>query len=95
MTEKMVLTPYDITGKSEIEVRCTVYDRLLTLIQTKEQTEDETLKIAGKDTLFDIVAGAYLKHVNAIRNKDTSPVSVPAYIEEKVHKLFAEKGDNE
>ncbi len=88
MGKEVVLAPYDITGKGEPEVRCEVYSRLLTLINTKEQTEDKTFEIAGKDTLFNIVAGAYLIFVKE------GAKAVSSYIEAVVHKLFTEKGDD-
>ena len=84
---KIVLTPYSIEGKGEQEVRCVVWDRLIRLISRKDVTSnvssvEETLEIAGKDTLFDIVAGAFL----AFAKEDTEAVS--RYIESKVHELF-------
>lgn len=90
MTAKVTLTPYDLMGKSEPEVRCVVYSRLLKLTQEKNVSLDEsfvekTFEIAGKDTLFDIVAGAYYVFVTEGVN------AVSVYIEKAVSELFITK----
>ena len=85
-----VLTPYDITGKSGIGVCAVIWRRLYKLASAKSMSWDEagieqTFEIAGKDTLFHIVAGAYRIFVK----EDIKAVS--AYIEKEVHKLFVEQ----
>lgn len=61
MNGKVTLAPYDITGKSEIEVQAEVWSRITKLNQSKEPGQS-AFDLIGADTLFYIVSDAYLAY---------------------------------
>lgn len=83
MDEKSTLTPYDIMDKTEQQVRCEVYDRLLRVIQRcGTWSTEEVIANIGQDTLFNIVTDTYLVYVN------NGASASHTYIEKAVHELF-------
>ena len=89
MKKKLTLALYDIAGKTEQEVRCEVYDRLLRFIQQSGKwTTKEVMANIGQDTLFDVVADTYCVYV------DEGALAAEKHIEKSVHELFVnQKGE--